>query len=57
MKSTMILRAFTDPEVDPAHAPKNISMKSTHFTKAGHASKSVVVKPVVVIIETTWKDA
>jgi hypothetical protein len=34
----------------------NMRITSSIFEKAGHVSKSCVVKPVVVITETTWKD-
>ena len=45
------------PPVDPAHPPMNIRTRSTYWEKAGHFSKSAVVYPVVVWIETTWKMA
>ena len=45
------------PPVEPAQAPQNISSTMTAFDSTGHMSKFVVEKPVVVIIEETWKNA
>ena len=41
------------PPVLPAHAPITISVSSMDLEKLGHWSKSVVAKPVVVIIVDT----
>ena len=43
------------PPVEPAHAPINIRKTRIIFVKTGQVSKFVVEKPVVVIIEATWK--
>ena len=45
------------PPVLPAQAPMNISTTSTLLAKEGHWSKSQVEKPVVVMMEPTWKAA
>ena len=41
----------------PAHAPINISNTRINLETSGHASKSTVENPVVVMIEATWKEA
>ena len=48
---------LSPPPVEPAQAPLNISSTMTAFDSTGHMSKFVVEKPVVVIIEETWKNA
>ena len=45
---------FMPPPVLPAQAPMNISSTSTSRDVWGHRSKSVVAKPVVVMMEATW---
>ena len=45
------------PPVDPAHPPMNMRVRSRYWEKGGHFSKSAVVNPLVVMIETTWKIA
>lgn len=44
---------FIPPPVLPAQAPINMSRVNIPFENSGHLSKSVVEKPVVVIIEPT----
>ena len=39
----------------PAQAPQNISMTRIVRESSGHRSKFTVAKPVVVMIEATWK--
>ena len=45
------------PPVLPAQAPTNISMTRISLERVGHRSKSQLEKPVVVMIEPTWKAA
>ena len=49
---------LSDPAVEPAEPPANISARST-MTVSGagavHAAKSALENPVVVMIETAWK--
>ena len=45
------------PPVEPAQAPTNISTTRMDLEKVGQRSKSTVPKPVVVIMEETWKKA
>ena len=45
------------PPVLPAQAPTNISSTSTSFASVGQRSKSQLEKPVVVMMEPTWKAA
>ena len=40
----------------PAHAPMNISNTRMLCEKPGQRLKSVVAKPVVVMMEATWKN-
>lgn len=51
----MTLEILSPPAVDPAHAPKNISRRSTVCENTGHFPKSAVEKPVVVITDETVK--
>ena len=44
------------PPVLPAQAPINISKTSTVLLAWDHRLKSTVEKPVVVIMEATWKE-
>ena len=48
-----IRETFIPPAVEPAIAPINIAATSTTRAAIGHRSKSVVLYPVVVIIEAT----
>ena len=57
LKSNRTLAHLRPPPVEPAHAPMTISVSKMVFEKLGHVSKSVVAKPVVVIILATWKQA
>ena len=57
LKSTTNLDTLIPPPVLPAQAPINISSTRMVFEVSGHISKSVVEKPVVVIIDATWKKA
>ena len=50
-----ILDTFTPPPVLPAHAPTNIRKTRMLLESSGHWSKSTVEKPVVVMMEDTWK--
>ena len=43
------------PPVLPAEAPINMSSTSIPLEKAGQWLKSAVAKPVVVMMEETWK--
>ena len=52
----MTLEILSPPAVDPAHAPKNISRRSTVCENTGHFPKSAVEKPVVVITDETVKN-
>ena len=45
------------PPVEPALAPMTMRHSRMVFEKLGHWSKSVVAKPVVVVILETWKAA
>ena len=45
------------PPVLPAQAPMNISSTRMLLAKEGHWSKSQVEKPVVVMMDPTWKAA
>ena len=49
----MSLDTFRPPAVDPAQAPMNIKIKRTVLERVGQALKSVLEKPVVVIMEET----
>ena len=51
-----ILDTLIPPPVLPAHAPINIRSTRINLEVSGHRLKSVVEKPVVVIIDATWKD-
>jgi hypothetical protein len=51
----IILDTLKPPPVEPAQAPTNMRHTSIVFENDGHLSKSAVEKPVVVIIELTWK--
>jgi hypothetical protein len=44
---------FIDPVVDPAHPPKNISIKRNHLEKEGQRSKFAVENPDPVLIDIT----
>ena len=48
---------FSPPPVEPAQAPTIISSMMIALEKVGHKSKSVVAKPVVVMMEETVKAA
>ena len=48
---------LTPPPVDPAQAPTIISSTRIHRLSWGHRSKSVVLKPVVVMTDETAKKA
>ena len=48
---------FRPPPVLPAQAPSSISIRMIALEKLGHRLKSVVAKPVVVIMLLTWKAA
>ena len=45
------------PPVEPAHPPTNIRVNKIILENVDHFAKSAVAKPVVVIIEDTWKNA
>ena len=57
MKVIRTLDTFIPPPVDPAQAPIIISDNKIPLEKVGQRLKSVVIKPVVVIIVATWKAA
>jgi hypothetical protein len=47
-----------EPPVEPAEPPANMtatSVMAVSGATASHSLKSALAKPVVVIIETTWK--
>ncbi len=46
---------MTEPPVEPAEPPTNISATSVISASADQKLKSALAKPVVVIIETAWK--
>ena len=48
---------FRPPAVLPAQPPTNISPSSSTLLRGVHTVKSAVIKPVVLIIEATWKAA
>ena len=45
------------PPVEPAQAPINIKITRMARENSGQALKSAVAKPVVVMMEATWKKA
>ena len=45
------------PPVDPAQAPMNIRITRMAWENTGQVLKSAVAKPVVVMMEVTWKKA
>jgi len=45
------------PPVLPAQAPTNIRQIRMAWEKSGHRLKSAVEKPVVVMMDATWKAA
>ena len=45
------------PPVEPAQAPTNIKITRMARENSGQALKSAVAKPVVVMMEATWKKA
>ena len=49
------LEILIPPPVELAQAPMNMSATRTNFARAGQRSKSVVAKPVVVMMVDTWK--
>ena len=51
------LATLIPPPVEPAQAPMNINITKMALDKGGHKLKSVVAKPVVVMMEETWKKA
>ena len=53
--TTMVV-VLIPPAVDPEFPPINISIKSIALESSGHALKSQVEKPVVVMMDATWKD-
>ena len=57
LKSRSSLETFMPPPVEPALAPMTIRHSSMVLEKLGHRSKSVVAKPVVVMMLETWKAA
>ena len=52
-----ILATLMPPPVDPAQAPTNINTIKIPLEKVGQVLKSTVAKPVVVMMEDTWKKA
>ena len=54
MSAKTILDTFNPPAVEPAMPPTNIKMIKTVAIPTGHIAKSVVLYPVVVIIDATW---
>ena len=54
-RSSITLDTLRPPPVLPAHAPMNISNTSSVREYSGHWSKSIVPKPVVVMIDETEK--
>ena len=47
---------FMDPDVEPAHPPRNINVTSSMRENSGQVSKFALTKPVVVRTETTWNN-
>ena len=45
-----------EPAVEPAEPPTNISASSTSSVTVGQTAKSAFTIPVVVMIETAWKN-
>ena len=45
------------PPVEPAQAPINMSSTRIVLENSGHRLKSVLPKPVVEMMEATWKAA
>ena len=54
---TICLTILIPPLVDPAEPPTKNRAKNTPVAKKLHMVKSAVTKPVVVMIEVTWKRA
>ena len=52
LANTSSLMTFKAPPVEPAEAPITIRMSSADLANSGQTLKSVVLKPVVVIIDT-----
>ena len=52
-----IRMTFMPPLVEEEDPPINMSMNKSILLKVGHKSKLAFMYPVVVIIETLWKDA
>ena len=55
MNNTKSRVTFKAPPVEPAEAPITIKISKADLANAGQTLKSVVTKPVVVIIDTAWK--
>ena len=55
LNSITTLAILTPPPVEPADAPIIIRATIIILESSGHLSKSVVTKPVVVIMLDTWK--
>ena len=55
--AAMSLTHFTPPAVEPEHEPMTEMTSKMIHARRGHAMKLSVVKPVVVCIDTTWKNA
>ena len=46
---------FIPPAVEPAQPPMKLEKIRSTGTNNGHTEKSVVVKPVLVMTDVTWK--
>ena len=57
LNSSSTRAALMPPPVEPAQAPTTIRHSRMVLEKLGQRSKSVVAKPVVVMILATWKEA
>ena len=55
MNNTKSRVTFKAPPVEPAEAPITIKISKADLANDGQTLKSVVTKPVVVIIDTAWK--
>jgi hypothetical protein len=53
----MALDNLIPPQVEPAQAPVTIRKTKMNFAITGQVLKSAVEKPVVDIMEVTWKKA
>ena len=56
LNSSITRETFRPPAVLPAQPPTNISSTSKNLEYSGQRLKSAVAKPVVEMIDVTWKN-